>query len=114
MDLGLKGKNVIVTGGGSNIGRAIVHAFGVEGCNITIAELSAGQGEKVAAEVAAMDTGSRAKVIVTDVTDHQQVEPMVEQSIAEFGSVDILINNVGWTGFAHKRHPAQIINGLHK
>ena len=97
MDLGLKSKNVIVTGGGSNIGRAIVHAFAAEGCNITIAELSAGQGEKVAAEVAAMDSGIRAKVIVADVTDHQQVQPMVEQSIAEFGSVDVLVNNVGWT-----------------
>ncbi|PKB79471.1 MAG: hypothetical protein BZY88_13205 [SAR202 cluster bacterium Io17-Chloro-G9] len=97
MELGLEGKNVIVTGGGSNIGRAIVHAFGAEGCNITIAELSAVQGEKVAAEVAAMDTGARTKVIPADVTDHLQVEPMVEQSIAEFGSVDVLVNNVGWT-----------------
>ena len=97
MDLGLEGKNVIVTGGGSNIGRAIVLAFAAEGCNITVAELSSAQGEKVASEVAAMNTGSRANVIVTDVTDHQQVKPMVEQYIAEFGSVDILVNNVGWT-----------------
>ncbi|MDP6227380.1 MAG: short-chain dehydrogenase, partial [Dehalococcoidia bacterium] len=40
MELGLKGKNVIITGGGSNIGRAIVHAFAAEGSNITIAELA--------------------------------------------------------------------------
>ena len=38
MELGLAGKNVIITGGGSNIGRAIVHAFAAEGSNITIAE----------------------------------------------------------------------------
>ena len=97
MELGLQGKNVIVTGGGSNIGRAIVHAFAAEGSNITIAELSQVQGEVVAAEVANMGTGSRAMVVPTDVTDRAQVGAMVEQSIAEFGSVDVLVNNVGWT-----------------
>ena len=97
MELGLKGKNVIITGGGSNIGRAIVHAFGAEGSNITIAELVPEQGERVAAEVAALNSGSRVKVIGTDVTDAAQVERMVSQSIAEFGSVDVLVNNVGWT-----------------
>ena len=97
MELGLRGKNVIVTGGGSNIGRAIVHAFAQEGCNITIAELAPSQGEKVAAEVLAMGTGSNVQVVATDVTQHEQVNKMVEQAIAEFGSVDVLVNNVGWT-----------------
>ena len=40
MELGLKEKNIIITGGGSNIGRSIVHAFAAEGSNITIAELA--------------------------------------------------------------------------
>ncbi len=97
MELGLKNKNVVVTGGGSNIGRAIVHAFAAEGCNITIAELAPTQGEKVAAEVAVIEGSGRVKVIATDVTDHQQVGSMVEQSIMEFGSIDVLVNNVGWT-----------------
>ena len=97
MELNLRGKNVIVTGGGSNIGRAIVHAFANEGSNIIIAELVPSQGEKVAAEVASLDTGSRIKVIATDVSDHQQVDTMVAQSITEFGPVDVLVNNVGWT-----------------
>lgn len=97
MELGLRNKTVIVTGGGSNIGRAIVHAFAAEGANIAIAELAPAQGEKVAAEVAAMSSGSRAMVIACDVTDPAQVDSMVRQSIAEFGSVDVLVNNVGWT-----------------
>ena len=97
MELGLAGKNVIITGGGSNIGRAIVHSFAAEGSNITIAELVPSQGEKVAAEVVSTGAQGRVKVIATDVTDHQQVESMVEQSISEFGGVDVLINNVGWT-----------------
>ena len=97
MELGLHGKNVIVTGGGSNIGRAIVHAFAAEGSNITIAELAPAQGETVAAEVVAMDPGSRVQVIPADVTDPEQVAAMVAASVAEFGSVDVLVNNVGWT-----------------
>ncbi len=97
MELGLKGKNVVITGGGSNIGRAIVHAFAQEGSNITIAELAPSQGEMVAAEVEAMGTGSKVQVVATDVTQHEQVNKMVEQAIAEFGSVDVLVNNVGWT-----------------
>ena len=97
MELGLKGKNVLITGGGSNIGRAIVHAFATEGSNITIAELAPEQGEKVAAEVVAMNTGSRVKVLPADVANHEQVDAMVAQSIEEFGSIDVLVNNVGWT-----------------
>lgn len=97
MELGLKEKNVIVTGGGSNIGRAIVHAFAAEGSNITIAELAPAQGQLVAAEVARMGTGSRVMVVQADVTDTSQVTTLVQQSTAEFGSVDVLVNNVGWT-----------------
>ena len=63
MELGLRSKNVIVTGGGSNIGRAIVHGFAKEGSNITIAELSPSQGETVAAEITRSDPGARVTVI---------------------------------------------------
>jgi len=44
MELGLRGKHVIVTGGGTNIGRAIVHAFATEGSKISIAKLVPAQG----------------------------------------------------------------------
>ena len=97
MELGLKGKHVIVTGGGTNIGRAIVHAFAAEGSRISIAELVPSQGEIVAGEVAAMDTGAVVNVVPTDVTDPEKVATMIEAAISEFGPVDVLVNNVGWT-----------------
>lgn len=95
MDLGLKGKTVIVTGGGSNIGRAIVLAFAKEGSNVVIAEIDEKQGKKVAAE--ANTLGGKAIVIKTDMTDHKQVEEMVKKTLEQFKTIDILVNNVGWT-----------------
>ena len=101
MELGLKGKNVIVTGGGNNIGRAIVLAFAAEGSNIAIAELDPAAGQRVAAEVAALNdatgAGATATVIDADITDQAKTDAMISETIARLGSVDILINNVGWT-----------------
>ena len=97
MELGLEGKSIIVTGGGSNIGRAIVRALASEGGRITIAEIDQPQGEKVAEEVAAMSAGASALAIETDVADHRQVEMMVERVLGQHGAIDVLVNNVGWT-----------------
>ncbi len=97
MELGLKGKNVIVTGGGNNIGRAITLAFAEEGCNLAIAELNPDAGRKVADEVAAMNTGATATVIDADVTDQANTDAMIAEAVARLGCVDVLVNNVGWT-----------------
>ncbi len=97
MELGLANKTVIITGGGSNIGRSIVHAFADEGSNVVIAELDPAQGQRVADEVAAKSMVGKAMVVATDVTKHESVNTMVEKAAAEFGSVDVLVNNAGWT-----------------
>ncbi len=95
MDLGLKGKNVIITGGGSNIGRAITLAFAREGANVVIADLDDKQAAKVAEKAKKMGAGD-AIVVKTDVTDLAAVEAMVKKAKDKYGSVDILVNNVGW------------------
>jgi len=97
LELGLKGKNVVVTGGGNNIGRAITLAFAAEGCNVAIAELNHDAGKRVAGEVAALGNGATATVIDADVTDRAKTDAMVAEAIDHLGSVDVLINNVGWT-----------------
>lgn len=96
MDLGLKGKTAIVTGGGSNIGRAIALTMAGEGANVVIAELDEVQGNKVATEAKALKAGGEAVVIKTDVTDLASVEELVKKTLEKFGKIDILINNVGW------------------
>jgi 2-hydroxycyclohexanecarboxyl-CoA dehydrogenase len=96
MELNLAGKSVLVTGGGSNIGRAIVHGFAREGAHVTIAEIDEEQAKKVAAEAEQRGAAS-ATVVRTDVTDWADVQAMVAEVEARLGAVDVLVNNVGWT-----------------
>jgi len=96
MDLGLAGKSVIVTGGGSNIGRAIALGFAREGANVVIGDIDEGQALKVASEAEASRPAGRTIVVRTDVVNPQEVEALVERAIGEFGQVHVLVNNVGW------------------
>lgn len=93
MNLGLASKTVIVTGGGSNIGRGISLAFAQEHLNLVIAEIDEAQGQKVAKEASAL--GSEVVCIKTDVTDYNSVEAMVKETLRQFGKIDVLVNNVG-------------------
>ena len=95
MDLNLAGRTVIVTGGGSNIGRAIVLAFASEKCNVVIADIDEAQGQKTAKEASSL--GGKVIAIKTDVTSFDSVTATVKRIIEEFGKLDILVNNVGWT-----------------
>ena len=97
MKLELAGKTVIITGGGSNIGRAIAHGFAAEGSNIVIAELDPVMGRRVADEIAASDPDVKTLVTATDVTAPDSVGEMVMTVIAQFGGIDVLVNNAGWT-----------------
>ena len=96
MDLGLTGKTAIVTGGASNIGKAIAAGLVGEGANVVIADVDVVQAEKVAAELSAAGPGD-AIFLKADVTDAAQVEEMTAATLARFGQIDILVNNAGWT-----------------
>jgi len=96
MDFGLAGKTVIVTGGGSNIGRAISLAFAKEGSNLVIAEIDEAQAKKVVDKANAMKARGSCIAIKTDVTELNEVETLVEKTLKEFGRIDVLVNNVGW------------------
>jgi NAD(P)-dependent dehydrogenase (short-subunit alcohol dehydrogenase family) len=92
MELGLSGKNAIVTGGSLGIGKAIALELAREGVNVAIAARTKGPLEAAAQEIAAA-TGRRIVPLVTDVTSRAQVEGMVAQAAAQLGGVHILVNS---------------------
>ena len=96
MDLGLAGKSVIVTGGGSNINRGNTLTFAREGANVVCADIDEKQGQKVVNEANALGGGGRTILIKTDVTNWDSVQAMVKKTLDEFGQIDILVNGVGW------------------
>ncbi len=87
----LDGKTAIVTGGGTGLGRATVHALAGAGARVVIAGLPDSPIEEVAEEVRAV--GGRALAVPTDVRDRGAIEDMVARAIGAFGGVDILVNN---------------------
>lgn len=95
MDLGHQGKSVVVTGGASNIGRAITLGFVAEGARVTMGDLDAEQSERVV-EVARAAGAGDIQFIETDVTDLAQVETMMAAAVDKYGTIDILANCVGW------------------
>jgi NAD(P)-dependent dehydrogenase (short-subunit alcohol dehydrogenase family) len=89
----LSGKTAIVTGGGTGLGQAMALALADHGANIVVSGRRLEPLEETKRLVEGK--GPKAMIIQTDVTDSMQVNRMVDQSIAEFGRIDILINNAG-------------------
>lgn len=90
----LDGKTAIVTGGARGIGGEIAMAFAAEGADVVIGDLL---GAEAAAPVLSSiaESGRRSLLVRTDVSDEQQVRAMVDAAVAEFGQIDILVNDAG-------------------
>lgn len=93
MDLGLKGKTAIVTGGARGIGRGIVLSFAREGANVVIVDINAEALASTKRKAEAL--GVQALAACTDVTDYAAVERMVRDSAARIGRIDALVCNTG-------------------
>lgn len=89
----LEGKVVIVTGGAGGIGSRIAKAFAHTGAKVVIASRSLEKLEKIAAEIEAL--GQTCLPIACDVTDANQVDDLVTQTIEKMGGLDVLVNNAG-------------------
>jgi len=92
----LKDRVCIITGGGRGLGRDFALAFAQEGAHVVVA----GTGEGALAAVASgiQASGRRAMAVVADVSDEGAVNHLVEATLAEFGQIDVLVNNAGIIG----------------
>jgi len=91
MDLGLKDKIVLVTGGAKGIGAATVKAFLAEDCKVVIVDRDTEAGP-----VLAKSSGSKARFVEADLTNLKSCKQAVEQTVSWFGGLDVLVNNAGF------------------
>lgn len=88
----IKGKNAIVTGGNSGLGRAFTLALGKAGANVLVPSIKADDGTtaRLMAEV-----GSGYEFMLCDITEKGMPKAIVERCVERFGSIDILVNSAG-------------------
>ncbi len=91
MDLGLRDKIVLVTGGAKGIGAATVKAFLAEDCKVVIVDRDTEAGP-----VLAKSSGSKARFVEADLTNLKSCKEAVEQTVSLFGGLDVLVNNAGF------------------
>ena len=93
MNLQLKDKVAVVTGGGRGIGEAIAMAFAKEGAQVAVADIEDDTAHAVSEKIKAL--GPKAFGIRSDVSNRDEVVSLMESVFKEFGRIDILVNNAG-------------------
>ena len=108
MDLGMEGKNAIVTGGSLGIGAAIALTLAQEGCNVALNyRRHDAEAKAIVAEIEAM--GRKGLAIQADVSSYDDAQKMVQTVVDELGRLDILVCNAGinWDGVIWKMSEEQ-------
>lgn len=100
MDLGLKGRFALVTGGSMGIGRAAALALAAEGCRVAIAARGAEALAQATADIA-RETQAEAMAVQADCTRAAEVRRMVAEVVERFGGIDILVNSIGAAKSGH-------------
>jgi NAD(P)-dependent dehydrogenase (short-subunit alcohol dehydrogenase family) len=93
MDLGIKGRVALVTGGARSLGKADCLALASEGCKIVVLDLNAEGAAETAGEISAQ--GGVARGYEVDITNRTQLADVVARAQSEVGPVDICVNNAG-------------------
>jgi 3-oxoacyl-[acyl-carrier protein] reductase len=92
----LEGKNALVTGASKGIGRSVALRFADQGANVAFTYLSSvEQGQALEQEL--QSKGVKAKGFRSDASDFVQAEKLINDVVAEFGTLDVLVNNAGIT-----------------
>ena len=100
MDLGLKGKIAIITGGTHGIGKATALSLSREGALVAIAARTESDLKSVSNDIT-NETGNEVIGVRTDVRNESMVENLINTVVEKWGRIDILVNNAG-TSSAHK------------
>lgn len=94
-DFRMNGHVAVVTGGAQNIGEAIARTFSGAGAKVVIADLNGDKAADTAAAISA-ETGGEVLGLGCDVTDPNDIERVVAETVSAFGGISTLVNNVGW------------------
>ncbi|NOR22677.1 MAG: SDR family NAD(P)-dependent oxidoreductase, partial [Candidatus Aminicenantes bacterium] len=94
MDLGIKNKVALVAASSRGLGKAIAFQLSREGAKLVICARNKERLGKTRDEIAA-ETGGVVRAFVADVRDKKQVSKMVEQTVKELGTIEILVSNAG-------------------
>jgi 3-oxoacyl-[acyl-carrier protein] reductase len=94
MDLGLKGKVALVTGGSKGIGKAVARALAQEGARVSICARDKRQLEEAAKQLAD-ETRAEVFAVAGDLTRPADVQHIVDATVQRFGRIDVLVNNAG-------------------
>lgn len=89
----VKDKIVVVTGAGSGIGAATAKHFGYHKAKVVVSDINVNRARSVAEEIIA--TGGTAVVITANVANYDEVQALVEETVKQFGRLDVLVNNAG-------------------
>ncbi len=87
----------LVTGGAQGIGGGISEALGAHGFRVAVADLNLGAAKETAARIVA--AGGEAIAVPIDVTDTASVRDAVQDVTAQFGAIEVVVNNAGWDDF---------------
>jgi NAD(P)-dependent dehydrogenase (short-subunit alcohol dehydrogenase family) len=103
---GLQDSVAVVTGGSSGIGRATAQRLAAEGAAVVIADLDSERGEETVTQI--REAGGEAEFVETDVTSESDIETMVETAVAEYGGLDVAVNNAGVEGAIAPTHDQSV------
>jgi len=93
MELGLKGKVAIVTGGARGIGQDIVEGFAGEGASVVVSDILTDEARELVEKLTR--SGAKALAVRTDVTKKADADGLIAATLKEFGKIDILVNAAG-------------------
>lgn len=94
MDLGLRGKTALVTGGARSLGKQDCLTLAAEGCKVIVLDLNGEGAAETAKEIGA--AGGVARGYAADITERSVLEDVIRRAEGDVGPVDVCVNNAGW------------------